>query len=158
MSKKQKALVVVASVSCALLVASAVIASSLPNTPLYTVRMEQASSRMNFLQTAVNGFTYTAENGYTVNYNAAGYCGDVPLEITVGRTCEGTCDIDPTCPNTCWSTCDDPTCGDTCPNTCEATCDTCSQTCDTCPQTCIGPTCEDTCEAYCTIISCVICP
>lgn len=139
--------------AAALFALSTVIASSQGyTTPLYTVRMEQASSRMNFLPTAVNQFTYTAEKGYTVNYNAAGYCG-APLEITVGKTCDGTCDIDPTCPHTCRSTCDDPTCGETCPDTCQLTCDTCYHTCalctfDTCFISCVG-FCQPTGEPGC---------
>ena len=137
MNRKQKVLVAVVSGVCISLVVSTVIASSLAaHAPLYTVRMEQASSKMNFLPTQVNTFTYVAENGYTLNYDIAG-CEGIRGEPTTGRTCEGTC-YDPTCPLTCWSTCDDPTCGDTCPDTCPLTCYTCEKTCDTCPYTCIG--------------------
>lgn len=139
MKGNRKMLITVASI-CAVLAATTVIASSQPHTPLYTVRMEQASHRMNFLPTAVNEFTYTAENRYTVHYAATGSGGI--CEVTVGKTCEGTC-IEPTCPNTCPHTCaGNPTCSSTCP-------DTCSSTCDTCDSTCIGDTCESTCEETC---------
>lgn len=143
--KRKHMLTVIVSGICVLLVASTVIAHSLTvDTPLYIVRMEQTSDKMHFLPTAVNKFTYTTEEGCTLDYEATGrYSGT--LDVTSGRTCEGTC-IEPTCPNTCWSTCDDPTCSNTCPNTCGATCNTCSQTCDTCPQTCLD-TCSATCES-----------
>lgn len=148
MNGKRKMLATVVSV-CAVLVVSTVIASShVSSTPLYTVRMEQASSKMNFLPTAVNEFTYTAENGSTLNYEVPGSGGE-PLEVTVGKTCEGTC-VEPTCPHTCPHTCaGNPTCSNTCPDTCGATCDTCDSTCDTCDSTCIGNTCEDTCPFTC---------
>ena len=144
-----------ASVSCVLLVASAATASSLPNTPLYTVRMEQASSKMNFLQTNMNGFTYTAENGCIVNYNAAGYCG-APLEITVGKTCDGTCVGEETCPYTCYSTCPSTCDGYTCDDTsCQATCNTCTHTCGTCAP---EDTCINTCfGGYTCFVTCLIC-
>lgn len=155
---RRKILVAVVSV-CAVLVANTVIASSqISNTPLFTFRMEQASNRMNFLPTAVNGFTYTTENGCTLN-NAVGHSGE-PLEVTVGKTCEGTC-VEPTCPNTCLHTCaGNPTCSNTCPNTCGSTCDTCEQTCDTCDDTCVGVTCPGTCLTMCIATcfpSCLIC-
>lgn len=148
-----KQLSVVAIGVAAFLVLSTLTASSLIGTPLYTVRMEQASSKMSFLPTDVNGFTYSTENGYTLNYDAAGYCGGTLLEITVGKTCDGTCVIDPTCPQTCRYTCDDPTCGNTCPDTCPLTCDTCDHTCglctyDTCFISCVG-FCQPTGEPGC---------
>jgi hypothetical protein len=76
------------------------------HTPLYRVRMEQASSEMNFLPTDMSTFTYTAEKGYTLDYCAAGGCGVVPLAtgpVGTCETCEYTCD-DPTCPPVCLST------------------------------------------------------
>ena len=39
------------------------------DTPLYTVRMEQACSRMHFLPAAVNEITYTTTKGYTLDYH-----------------------------------------------------------------------------------------
>ncbi len=148
MNGKRKMLTAVVSV-CAVLAVSTVIASShVSDTPLFMYRMEQASSKMNFLPTAVNEFVYTAENGVTLGYNNPGNSG-IPLEVTVGKTCEGTC-IEPTCPHTCPNTCaGNPTCSSTCPDTCGATCDTCDSTCDTCDSTCIGNTCADTCPLTC---------
>ena len=102
------------------------------NAPLYTFRMEQASSKMNFLPTAVNGFVYTAEEGYNFNYSATGCCGDVkPLDTgDATPTCALTC-YPTSC--TCWQTCDDPTCPNTCPVTCVPTCTgSCCQSCIFC--------------------------
>jgi hypothetical protein len=124
-------------------------------TPLYTVRMEQQSSEMNFLPSAMNGFTYNAEKGCTLHQATANYCSThlrgtfdtcgecTTIEITC-YTCWNTCLN--TCENTCWSTCPNTcpnTCWDTCPNTCENTCqDTCWNTCwNTCEYTCEGPEC-----------------
>ncbi len=114
------------------------------NTPLYTVRMEQQSSEMNFLPTAVNGFTYTTGNGYTLNCAVAGSCNSARLLLT-GNTCWDSCGG--TCEYTCWETCDGQTCEGTCSVTCESTCpSTCASTC---PNTCDGPTCESTCGNTC---------
>ena len=139
------------------------------DTPLYTLRMEQHSSKMSFLPTAVNGFTYITEGGHTVSCDVAGYCGGVlrGTDATCHPTCDGwTCDqtgcqstCDETCPNTCSATCPA-----TCPNTCSTcqgqgfTCDdtSCQDTCEqgtcspTCPYTC-GHTCGNTCGATCPI-------
>lgn len=137
------------------------------NTPLYTVRMEQASSKMNFLPTAVSGFIYTAGEGYTLDCEASASCSNcVPLVSGGVNTCE-TCPGHITCWNTCPDTCEpscegtcfEPTCSSTCPVTCETctqptceTCETCS-TCVTCPSTCSTckgqDTCWDTCEIDC---------
>ena len=125
------------------------------NTPLYTVRMEQASSRMNFLPYAVNTFTYTTEGGYTLDYGVTGCCTTVRPFATYNSCEPDTCDE--TCPVTCWSTCDDPTCPSTCADTCPYTCDdyTCSSTCEeTCPNTC--DTCWNTCWYTCH--TCKVCP
>ncbi|MBU7025511.1 MAG: hypothetical protein HXS48_01115 [Theionarchaea archaeon] len=121
------------SVAVASLAITAVTASPwASDTPLYTFRMEQASSKMNFLPTEMNQFTYTAENGYTLDYEVVGYCSDVkPLDTGVWTcyysTCGGpTCWL--TCPASCYGTCNDPTCGSTCvtcPWTCGGSCDTC---------------------------------
>jgi hypothetical protein len=124
---------------------------------LYTVRMEQASNKMNFLPTAVNEFTLAAEKGYQLDYDSAGYCTVQPLKPpTEVETCPETCDGE-TCGNTCPLTCNDPTC----PATCSVTCDTCTQpTCETCEtcSTCVtcGSTCstckgQDTCWYTCEI-------
>ncbi len=145
------------------LLAAAVTATSWTGaTPLYTIRMEQVSSEKHFLPTERSSFTYTAENGYTLLYNAE-YCGYTPaIETLIGATCwdscDGTCDYTCwetcpntcyTCPNTCLNTCENTcpdTCENTCPNTCEETCSTCTLTCPyTCQDTCYGRTCWDTC-------------
>jgi hypothetical protein len=119
---------------------AAVTANSLAmNTPLYTYRMEQVSSEMNFLPTEMNGFSYIADKGYTLDYKVTGYCGGVePLSgvFTCALTCQSTCPY--TCPWTCLgNTCG--TCLNTCPYTCKSTCGqyTCDDTCNdfTCPTT-----------------------
>ena len=100
-------------------------ASSSCNTPLLTVRMEEASSEMNFLPYGVNSFTYAAEKGYTITCNA-GVCGHDP-HIT--STSELTC-IVPTCDFTCQYTCAQTSCQTTC-----YTClETCPKTCQTCTE------------------------
>ncbi len=165
MDGKQKMVIVVASAAVVLLAATCVTArSETQNTPLYTVRMEQASSKMNFLPTVKNDFTYSAEKGCTLNCSVAKYCGAEPLVTAHSdtwctcwpqcETTEYTCESDPTCLLTC-NTCINPTCPYTCPYTCDgATCTT--PTCDiTCPNTCgtcqgQGWTCDDTsCQYTC---------
>ena len=113
--------------------AAAVTASPrMSNTPLYTVRMEQASSNMHFLPTTVNDFTYTAENKYTLHYDIfldghMDMVRDVPdTESTCyGWTCFQTCTS--TCPYTCY------TCPNTCQHTCQITCWAGCYTADTKP-------------------------
>lgn len=101
------------------------------NTPLYTYRMEQASSKMRFLPTEQNTFNYTTEQGYTLEY-AVELRTRLPFDIpptNEQRPCEWTVE---TCPQTCLYTC---------PNTCD-TCDTCyDPTCDTCWDSCHVITC-----------------
>lgn len=116
-----------------LLLAVSVTASSLTSTPLYTIRMEQQSSKMNFLPTTVTGFTYAAAQGYTVTYEYTGYLHELD-DIPTTPICTGS----------------QPTCWKTCLNTCQDTCNTCStclvETCpDTCPFTCSGSTCNPPC-------------
>ena len=147
MNKKVSLVVVGAVIVCATVFSIA--GSVMAHTPLYILRMEQASSKMNFLPTAVNGFTYTTESGYTVGHNVTGrYCGGVnPLATSPASTC------DPSCTDTCEETCPW-TCYETCPNTCNPTCtsptcpDTCPNTCDTCPVNTCPVTCEPTCEEF----------
>ena len=113
MDKTQKRIsVFVASSALILTVACAAGSFWVSTTPLYTYRMEQVSSRMNFLPTKVNEFAYTAENAYTLEYHVSGNYDDTkPLECsyyltTCADTCRSTCN--PTCddPFTCnWSTC-----------------------------------------------------
>jgi len=102
--------------------AVAVTATSLGcNTPLYTVRMEQVSSKMSFLPTEMNEFTYTAEKGHNADY-------DLQADYDYSSLPLG----GPTCPYTCWETCPNgicqektcghPICSPTCWYTCEVTC------------------------------------
>lgn len=117
------------------------------NTPLYTVRMEQASSKMHFLPAIMNTVVYTAEQGYTLTCAVTG--GTIPFKPETTDTCEGW---------TCEYTCVGSTCASTCPYTCPNTCQsTCPNTCqNTCPNTCYN-TCEETCEVCVTISTCVTC-
>lgn len=145
MDKKQKMSIAAVGVALVLFAVTAVAASAWTlNTPLYMVRMEKASNKMNFLPTAVTEFTYTTEKGYNLDYCVAGSCGVTPLATTPISTCD-TCDTCWTCPFTvctCLVSCGG-TCPETCPNTCEYTCD--DPTCyDTCEQTC-RYTCEKPC-------------
>ena len=112
------------------------------DTPLYTVRMEQVSSKMNFLPTEMNEFTYSTEKGYEVDYDGFRGCSGVKappkcteLETTCVHTyCEYTC-VASTCESTCPLTCD--TCeGYTCTYTCDPTCFTCPVTECTCSPIC----------------------
>jgi hypothetical protein len=151
-------------------------ASQASATPLFTVRMEQVSSKMNFLPTEINGFTYDTEKGYTVTFGINKYCSSDPSETILDDTCMTmcgtcpfsclescfeTCDTWPSCPvtcDTCTSNCN-PTCyGPTCPQTCEPTCETptCPHTCyETC-ETCDDPTCPYTCYETCEDPTCPV--
>ncbi|MBU7045922.1 MAG: hypothetical protein HXS54_05750 [Theionarchaea archaeon] len=152
MDRKQKSISVII-VAVMLIAITSVTANSLAiNTPLYALRMEQASSKMSFLPTERNIFTYTTENGFDLNYSGTGECcGAVsPLDTGVWTCYYSTCGGDTcylTCPESCYGTCTDPTCV-TCQgqNTCWATCpSTCE---DSCGGTCEGRTCEET-LCYC---------
>ena len=160
MDKKMVAAAVgVAVVLCAVAVVTASPRIS-SNTPLYTMRMEQASNKMHFLPTEKNNFTYTIERGYNLEHLVGAMFGEVALDTTP-CTCEE-CTVDFTCPHgTCSDTCDtcftctntcEGTCGPTCPGTC-ATCSTCNRTCaNTCAETCVSScdgTCSDTCPQTC---------
>lgn len=144
MNKTQKmsfAVIGVALVSLAVTCVSA--ASWTSNTPLFTLRMEQASSKMNFLPTEKATFAYTTELGYNLNYNVDSRTGE-PL---------GNC------------TDYDTTCLITCPESCAGTCDTCGgYTCDetSCQPTCPAGTCAWTCGPTCPPRTCIdtlcICP
>ena len=66
---QKRASIVVASVSIMSLALACVTANASPsNTPLYTFRMEEASSENSFLPTAVNEFTYNTKNEYTLSW------------------------------------------------------------------------------------------
>lgn len=136
---RKKVLIVVASIVASLAITTVTARSLTWNTPLYTLRMEQQSNKMNFLPTEMNEFVYSAEHGYNLTYEVLEYCSAEPLVETVGTcsstcpyvscavgtcsTCGGnTCDdtsCQPSCWYTCWETCDDWTCNpDTCKNPC----------------------------------------
>lgn len=127
MNSKQELMSLMAVDALALLAVTAATASSerSSHTSLYTVRMEQASSDMNFLPTAKNNIAFITGSGYGLNCDVAGYCSAKPLDTGGAFTCEVSCDpcLDTEC-STCWatcvSTCD--TCAYTCPYTCAATC------------------------------------
>lgn len=62
------------------------------NTPLYTLRIERASSEMDFLPTKMNTFAYTTEKGCELNFEiGGGYQGDATPLSTWYFTCEPTC-------------------------------------------------------------------
>lgn len=100
---QKRVLTAIVSVSMVSLALACVTASpSISTTPLYRYRMEQTSSKMSFLPTEMNEFTYTTEIGYTLN------CGDVwecfngawslspqctrLMFLTGEASCLGTCD------------------------------------------------------------------
>lgn len=146
MDRTEKMLVVAIGLVIASLAAACVAASpEKSSTPLYTVRMEQASSEMNFLPTAVNGFTYTTEKRYTLSCDIAECCNAMSSD-----TYQLTCDFYPTCQHTCPDTCVS-TCAYSCVQTSCLTCpNTCPLTCDTCVgRTCSEPTCRKTCKVSC---------
>ncbi|MBU7046644.1 MAG: hypothetical protein HXS54_09430 [Theionarchaea archaeon] len=149
MNKKMlAALMGIAAASCVVAVTTA--SSLAANSPLFSIRMEQASSEKNFLPREMIRFTYSTEKGFTLTAECEG-CGGVSLlDLKSQRDTE----CDETCFNTCPPTCD--TCGSTCDGTCPYTCDdptcpsTCSETCpSTCDYTCDDPTCAYTCEQTC---------
>jgi hypothetical protein len=111
------------------LVVTYVTASPSVNTPLYRYRMEQSSSKMNFLPTEFNTFVYTVEKGYEVRLDVLGGNGGIGDTDSVISTC-GTCILtcESSCPDTCWPTCPH-TCLYTCAHTCDITCSTCDVTC-----------------------------
>ena len=162
MDNTRKWIVLTVVSAASILLAVSVTASSwgLPNTPLHTYRMEQASSEMSFSPVSLSNFSYTVEKGYNINYE---YCmyghefDDVIKAFTVEPTCEQetchTCNQSTccsTCNETCISTCC--TCVSTCSGTCVNTCNTCVNTCNsTCVSTCdtCVSTCNYTCPATC---------
>jgi hypothetical protein len=135
-------------VAIVFLAVTAVTASSWKplNTPLYTIRMEQSSSNLNFLPAEVKNFTYSAERGYNFGYDAErGYCSYAePLATITSFGCN-TCE--PECLPSEYSTCCS-TCGYTCVSTCSTCVSTCSSTCVNTCRTCVG-TCPNTCAPTC---------
>jgi hypothetical protein len=139
----KKLLIAAAGAAIALLAVTVTASPWSSNTPLYTYRMEQVSSKMNFLPTEQSIFAYTTEKGCTLDYTVLGSGHIQPAEKLTTRTCEGeTCSS--TCPNTCVDTCPNTCSGATCPNTCDQyTCEVCV-TISTCV-TCGGGTCDPPC-------------
>ncbi len=137
---RKKVSIAAVSMAVAFLAATCVTANSqTSNTPLYTFRMEQASSEMSFLPTAVNEFTYNTRDGFTLNYEFATDSDVARAPLMLGPTWWG-------------ETCEDPFCWylltsyQTCPDTCR-TCYTCLHTCPyTCKFTCLGHTWWRMCE------------
>jgi hypothetical protein len=131
----------------------------LSNTPLYAFRMEQQSSGNNFLPTSANGFNYSAEGGYNLNYGNGGCLCSLGAKLFAPLTCmtcdEEMCEEPTICYGTC-STCQGSTCCSTCYYTCANTCSTCVNTCyNTCVSTC-NSTCVSTCSSTC-VYTCHTC-
>jgi hypothetical protein len=164
----RKQILIIAVVSGTLILLAATVAAAwtpTQSTPLYTYRMEQSSSHMNFLPTERNVFTYNTEKGCMLNPIPEKYCGnvtpdaDTSIGTCFGHTCLISC-AGYTCGgSTCSVSCDNWTCyGGTCyvscdvftchaPNTCQNTCPyTCWNTCSTCYGWTCSPTgCQQTC-------------
>lgn len=164
MDVKMKSAVAIISIALVLCVATLVAASSrTQNTPLYTYRMEQASSEMNFYPIERNLFIYTTEKGYKFGYSFSGrVCGYIrPFgETGEPETCDPLCED--TSQSTCWDTCGtcDYTCSATCDGpTCEGTCDepTCGNTCTTCVNKSCELRCEETWWSTCDFTICSTC-
>lgn len=125
MKRKKVVLISVIGIAVVSVAAGVTATSQGLNTPLYTVRMEQASTKMNFLPTEMNEFVYTAEKGYTVDYDLQIYeytglfIGGVTCQHTCPYTCEQTCPA--ICPDTVY-TCKGHLCPQTYWNTCWQTC------------------------------------
>jgi hypothetical protein len=131
----------------------------LSHTPLFAFRMEQQSSENNFLSTSINGFDYSAEGGYSLNYGSGCLCslnGKLFKPLTCQTCDEEECMGQPTlCNPTCY-TCPGSTCCSTCYSTCVNTCSTCVNTCsNTCVNTC-NSTCVSTCYSTC-VSTCSTC-
>lgn len=152
MNRKKMSLALMSLVAVSLIVSFATADGLMAHTPLYSLRMEQQSSQMNFLPTAVNSFVYATQHGYTLTCCARACGGVIPLgtDATCFHTCLGSCPVTcETCQGTCGSTCSS-TCLSTCSSTCPLTCwETCNgPTCSTCRPEC-PPTSYDTCGIDC---------
>ncbi len=71
MKRKQGSLIVVGGALILLTATSLTGSLLLPSSPLYAVRMDQASSKMDFLPTEQNTFTYVAEDGYSLTFGTS---------------------------------------------------------------------------------------
>lgn len=112
MNKGRKFIAVIGMAIISLFAAAANATSPASHTPLYTFRMEQKSSQMNFLTTEMNSFTYGAEKDYNLNYDILGCCNVIPLATVPITQCESTCPI--TCEETCEESCGGPETCSTC--------------------------------------------
>lgn len=121
--------------------------SSTFNAPLYTYRMEQASNRMSFLCTEMNGFTFEAREGFMLDYNVKGVFPAKPLGTldTCFETCPQSC-LFTSCPETHVQLTCLVSCMLTCIGTEEITCYgySCDYTCN--GYTCIATSCQETCS------------
>lgn len=143
MDRKKMLLVAVIMVIASLAITCVTANSLTSNTPLYTLRMEQASSKMHFLPTAVNEFAFTAEKGYELTCDIEGNCSINGYDNDANLLGTGASCVQTEC-NTCMTYCGQNTCEYTCPATCPVTCGySCGGTCHTCWETC-GKTCEET--------------
>lgn len=100
-------------------IACATASSWTSHSPLYTFRMEQTSSEMNFLPAERNDFVYTAEKGYELNCDVSTIPRESPQEESV-IICTLICPTEA-------ATCADPT---------ECFINTCKET--QCDRTCYG--------------------
>ena len=120
------------------LAATAATARRIPDTPLYMYRMETQSSEMDFLPTAVNGFTYSTEKGSTLQYGFVDGSNVVSIFDILPVL-----DTGPPCQDTYWVTC------------VHTEKFTCKQAYDTClGGVCLGYTHQDTCGWTCCDIFC----
>jgi hypothetical protein len=150
MDRKRMSLVLVSAAVVVVAVTAVTASPEVSDTPLYTYRMEQASSKMNFSPVTSPQFTYSAESEFALDYTITACCGVQLLDVKTISTCVGeTCE---TCWSTCVNTCENTcvytcyTCVNTCGLTCVSTCSTCVSTCwNTCVSTCPN-TCWNTCD------------
>jgi hypothetical protein len=77
--ERKKLMVVALVAATALIIATTVSASSFAGSPLFSLRMEQQSSKMNFLPTEIKGFTYAAESKSCLTLDMSLCCNAVPL-------------------------------------------------------------------------------
>lgn len=104
MDRKMMSLSVICIVIVSLMAVCVTASARISNAPLYTYRMEQASSEMNFLPTKMNSFTYITENRYTLDYGVPEGCNDDIKLPKRTRDFECPPTVESTCPSTClWS-------------------------------------------------------
>jgi len=92
MNRNLRISAVVIGMAVLIFLASAAMASQqVTDTPLYTYRIEQASSKMNFLVTERNVYSYTTESGYELNYGTIrgwGFICRIDDETSKGKVCQ----------------------------------------------------------------------